>query len=92
MPTGSKVRALVLYHVSLTAIPPGTTDGLGAGIDFLLKPDALRQAYIAAGRFVRAALDAVKRAPDNPWGDDDEAIAADLVRRIEEKLGRELAS
>jgi hypothetical protein len=39
-----------------------------------------------------AAIDAMRAAPDNTWGNDEEAIAGEFVRRIEERKAAQALS
>jgi hypothetical protein len=67
------------------AIPKG--GGFADGMRFLTSPDLPARGRDAV-EWVFAAIDAVKSAPDNPYGDDDEAVAGEILRRIEEKRSR----
>ena len=69
--------------VARDAIPDG--GGVAAGIDFLLNPERIRETTRAAFEFVQEAIDAVRAAPDNPYGDDEEAIAKHIVEEIEKR-------
>ena len=79
---GPDVRRLIAHKISLEAIPPG--GGVADGANFLLS-GKLGEAGARAAKWVREAIDLVKTAPDNSFGDDDEAIAAELLRRIDER-------
>lgn len=75
---GPNVKKLIVHKMSLDMVPSG--GGL---------PDALA-AFGKIGDHARVATDwvsqaiaAVKAAPGNPYGDDDEAIAGEILRRIE---------
>ncbi len=73
---------LVFYKVVRDAIPPG--GGMADGLAFLADVAGMRAAYRAAFAWVDEAIAAVKAAPDNPYGDDDEAIAAAILARLED--------
>lgn len=75
---GPNTKKLLAHLIALEAIPPG--GGLTSGIEFLQNP---RQGIQRAAANLEAALAVVKSAPDNPYGDDDEAIAAAILERIE---------
>lgn len=80
---GPYFMELVHRRVARDAIPDG--GGVGAGIDFLLNPERIRETTRAAFEFVQEAVDAVRAAPDNPYGDDEEAIAKHIVEEIEKR-------
>lgn len=80
-PIGPNVKKLIIRKMSLDAIPPG--GGFQDGIEFLAS-NRLAESGRNAAEWVQQALAVFKTAPDNPYGDDDEAIAGELLRRIEE--------
>ena len=77
------VQRLVIRKMSHDAIPDG--GGLQDGIAFLLNQDAMNEGYRRASKWVQEAIDAVKSAPDNPYGDNDEAIAEAILAKLDEK-------
>jgi hypothetical protein len=83
-PQGSNVRKLIVHKMSLLAIRPGSESGLGQMTDFLKSPDRMMAVAREATDWARGAIAAVKTAPDNSYGDDDEAIAGEILRRVEE--------
>lgn len=87
---GPNVKRLIAYKMSFDAIPPG--GGFAAGVDFLLSPGRLAQSGQAAVDWVKQSISLVKSAPDNPYGDDDEAIAGALLERLEVKTGTRVCS
>ena len=78
---GPNVKRLIAHKVSLDAVPRG--GGLVDAVAFLKDTERLSACTHEAIAWVEAALEAVKAAPGNPYGDDDEAIAGELLRRIE---------
>lgn len=75
------------------AIP--TNGGLADGLRFLSSAESIRNGCRAATQWVQDAIAAVKAAPNNTFGDDDEAIAAEVLRQIKpepESLKRNLAA
>lgn len=78
-----RVRELLALFISLEAVPEGGS--LQDGLDFLTNPERRRQGFEKAMANMGAALAAVKSAPDNPYGDDDEAIAAAIIERVNAK-------
>lgn len=81
-----KVKELLAIFISLEAVPKGGS--LQDGLDFLTNPERRRQGLERAMANVEAALAAVKSAPDNPYGDDDEAIAASIIEQVNTKKRR----
>lgn len=77
---GPNTKKLLAHLIALEAIPP--SGGLASGIEFLANP---KQGIERAAANLEAALAAVKSAPDNPYGDDDEAIAAAILDALEAK-------
>ena len=82
---GPNTRKLLAYFIAREAVPPG--GGLADGLNFLTDSDVRRQGMERAMSNLDAALTAVKSAPDNPYGDDDEAIAAAILGRVENAKG-----
>jgi hypothetical protein len=80
---GPNVNRLIVRKVSLLAVP--SDGGLKDAVDLFAIPGRLVSLSRQATEWVDAAIAAVKAAPDNPYGDDDEAIAAEILRRIEAK-------
>jgi hypothetical protein len=85
---GPNVKQLITKRMAVLAIPPGTKSALGAGLAALLDSAKLRAHATQATDEVLAAIDAVKAAPDNTFGSDDEAIAGEMLRRARERLRR----
>lgn len=82
---GPNVKKLLAHFIAREAVPSG--GGLADGLHFLTDPVRRRQGLEMAMSNLDAALAAVKSAPDNPYGDDDEAIAAAIIERVERKAG-----
>lgn len=79
---GPNVKRLIAHKASLDAVPPG--GGLEDAVEFLVT-GKFAEGMKAASDWVRQAIQVIKSAPGNPHGDDDEAIAGELLRRIEER-------
>lgn len=78
---GPNVKKLIVFKASRDAIPDG--GGFADGMRFLTD-QAYRKAVLDnAERWVDRALSVVKTSPDNPYGHDDEVIAAAILARIE---------
>jgi len=80
----SNVKKLIIWKISHDAIKPGG-DPL-VDVVSLFSGDNLKKCATNATEWVNLAISAVKTAPDNPFGDDDEAIAGEILRRIDIKL------
>jgi hypothetical protein len=80
---GPNVKQLISHKMSLDAVPPG--GGFADAVALLLDREKLLASNRAAIDWVKAALAAIKAAPDNTFGEDDEAIAGELLRRIDER-------
>ena len=80
---GPNTRELLARFIALEAVPSG--GGLGSGLNFLVDPERRRKGIERAMSNLEAALAAVKSAPDNPYGDDDEIIAAAILERVKEQ-------
>lgn len=83
---GPNVRKLICHKFSIDAIP--SNGGVADGIRVLTSPGKLQAGIRAATEWVNTAIALVKQAPDNPFGDDDEAIAGEILRQIEERKKR----
>lgn len=79
------VKRLIFHKVSLDAIPKG--GGFADGIKFLSDREGMSKSLRAADEWVKAAILAVRNAGDpNPFrGVSDEEIAAEILRKIQEK-------
>ncbi len=82
-PQGPNVKKLAIHKMTLDAVPPG--GGLASAINFLTTPGRIQSSAKDAVAWVFEAIDVVKSAPDNTFGNDDEAIAAEILRRIDER-------
>lgn len=80
-PQGPNIKKLIIEKMSASAIPAG--GGLAAGIAFLSSVANIIAAAREATAWVEQAIAVFKTAPDNPFGDDDEAIAGEILAGIE---------
>jgi hypothetical protein len=87
MAQGPNVKRLITHKMSLIMVPAGSKDGLAAALNSLTRPGGIGDAAKEATAWVEQAIAAVKAAPDNPYGDDDEAIAGEILRGIWKKQG-----
>lgn len=86
-PMGANVKRLLAIFVARIAIPDG--GGLADGIALFTTPGRLSEVNRKAMGQVEQALAAMKAAPDNPYGDDDEVIAAAIVQAVEARQKQE---
>ncbi len=77
---GPNMRELLARFIAIEAVPIGGS--LADGLHFLTAADRRQQGISRAISNTKMAIEVVKSAPDNPFGDDDEAIAAAILERI----------
>lgn len=80
---GPNLKKLAMHRMSIDAVPPG--GGLQAAVDFIMSPNGMKDSWAASLEWAIAAVSAVRAAPDNPFGTDEEAIAGELLKRIDER-------
>ena len=78
---GPNVRKLMIHWASRLMVPAG--GGIHDAIGCLTNPSLLKAKMREALDKTMTALDAVKAAPDSTFGDDDESIAGEILKRIE---------
>jgi hypothetical protein len=86
---GPNMRRLAAHKMALDAVPRG--GGLPDALRFLQDKDAMVDSAKASTKWVKDAIAAVKQTHDNPFGNDDEAIAGELLRRIGERNAESIA-
>lgn len=83
---GPNVRRLIARKMSLLAIPAGSDkDSLALGAEMFTNRDKFTRIATEANAFVQVAIAVMKAASDNPYGDDDEAIAGAILKGIEDR-------
>lgn len=80
---GPNVRKLICHRMSSIIVPPN--GGPKDVFEAITTPNRLTQVARESTEWVEQVFAAVKSAPNNPFGDDDEAIAGEILRRIEER-------
>lgn len=80
---GPNVKRLIVRRMSQLMVPAGAA--LAAGIRELTTPGNIAKRCREATAWVEEAIDVVKTAPDNPYGNDDEAIAGEILKQIEKR-------
>lgn len=81
---GPNAKQLLAHFIAIEAVPVG--GGIGSGLNFLVDPERRKQGIDRAMANLDKALALVKSTPDNPYGNDDEKIAAAILERIKTKL------
>ena len=71
------VPRLILRVIARMTIPKG--GGIADGIRFIQDEEHRKKIVLEAERFAMAAIEAIKKAPDNTFGTDDEEIARALL-------------
>ena len=85
---GPNCTRVMVHRMSMLAIPEGTDDPFGSGFRALMDPKLIAQHAREAQAWLAEALAAIKLAPDNPHGDDDEAIAGAILQGMKERQKR----
>lgn len=78
---GPNVKKMMIRWASTLMVPAG--GGIADALGHLTNPELLKQRMREALDKTMTAIDAVKAAPDNPYGDDDEKIAGEILRQLE---------
>ena len=81
MTKGKNVNRLFAMFFAKHAIPAG--GGVADGIALCLDQERFRAVVKQAEEETEKAIQAIKSAPDNQWGDDDNAIAGEIMRWID---------
>jgi hypothetical protein len=83
---GPNVRRLIVRKMALLAIPVGSgKESFSLGLDVITNREKFSSIAAQASDWVRRAIKTMKTAPDNPYGDDDEAIAGAILEGIEQR-------
>ena len=80
---GPNVTKLITKFISREAVPPG--GGLASALEFFSDAEKRKKVLDSAEAKAIQAIQLIKSAPDNPFGDDDEAIASGLLAKIQER-------
>lgn len=80
---GPNVTILITQFIAREAVPPG--GGLASALEFLSNPKRRKQVLESAEVKAIQAIQLIKSAPDNPFGDDDERIASELLSQIQKR-------
>ena len=82
MKHSANVTKLITKFISREAIPAG--GGIASAVEFFKNPERRKQVLEAAEAKAIQAIELIKTAPDNPFGNDDELIAGELLKKIAE--------
>ena len=80
---GPNIKNLFIRFVSREAIPDG--GGIGDGIKMFTDVDHRHKVMDRALENMNVAIEAVRLAPDNPYGDDQEVIAGVILEELVKK-------
>lgn len=83
---GTNMKRLMIYFISRIAIPPG--GGIADGITLFTEPGKYAAVARQALEQADIAITAMRAAPDNPYGDDEETIAGAIVDNLENELNK----
>lgn len=79
-PMGPNAKKLFAAFLAKEAVPDG--GGLADSMKFFLDKEHRAGVIERAAKNFEAGIAAVKAAPDNPYGDDEEAICAAVLARL----------
>lgn len=83
MEYGPNMMKLIGEFVAACAVPSG--GGLGDALKFFTDPVYRKRCLQEAEKMAMQAVNLVISAPDNPYGDDIEAIAGVIEQKLKEK-------
>ena len=81
---GPNVTKLIIQFIAREAIPPGG-GGLANAIEFFKNQEKRMEILAKAEADALQAIRLIRAAPDNPYGDSDEDIAAAILLKVEER-------
>ena len=83
MTHGANITKLITKFIAREAVPSG--GGISSVLEFFQNPERRKQVLEAAETKAIQAIALIKTAPDNPYGNDDELIAGELLKKIAER-------
>ena len=84
-PLGPNAKRLLILFMSREAVPPG--GGIADGARFFLDAEHRKAVSDKAWDNMNTAINAVKSTTDNPYGDDEEAIAGAILQAVDGSVG-----
>lgn len=82
---GPNAKNLLAMFIACESVPEG--GGLADGLKFFMDAEHRKQVIETAMTNLDLSIAAIRAAPDNPYGDDEEVIAAAILLAIELKKG-----
>ena len=79
---GPNMKTLLTRVVARNAIPPG--GGMADAIDSIITPGKLSKISKKSLDWIDQAIQAIRSAPDNTYGDDEETVAGAILAQLEE--------
>lgn len=83
---GPNVTRLITKFIAREAVPPG--GGISSALEFFTNAQHRNAILAVAEKKAIQAIQAIKSAPDNPYGNDDETIANEILSRIQKREGK----
>lgn len=80
---GPNAKKLLTMFIARESVPPG--GGLADGLKFFTDSEHRKRVIETAMTNLDLSIAAIRSAPDNPYGDDEEVIAAAILLAIELK-------
>lgn len=84
---GPNAKRLLSRLIARAAVPPG--GGLESSLRFFADTEHRHRVLEVAMGNLDASIALIRQAPDNPYGDDEEAIAAGILERLEKSDGNQ---
>lgn len=82
-PLGPNMRALLARVVARQAIPQG--GGFIDGINFIKDQPRFKRVHRESLAWIDEAIKAIRVAPDNIYGDDEETIAGSILEQLKDR-------
>ena len=80
---GANMKKLLARVVARNAIPPG--GGMADAIDSIITPGKLSKISKKSLDWIDEQIQAIRSAPDNTYGNDEETIAGAILARLAER-------
>lgn len=78
---GPNAKRLLSRFIARVAVPPG--GGMESSLRFFADTEHRHRVLEVAMETLDASIALIRQAPDNPYGDDEEAIAAAILDKLE---------
>lgn len=80
---GPNAKKLFVHFLAKESVPDG--GGMVDGIKFFTDPEHRKEVLERAERNFDLAMIAVKSTTDNPYGNDEEKICAEILRQLDQR-------